>query len=175
MLIVSDEDFELERRKMQGTAPNISRTVIQRGRDNTHELPEELREVVAEIAIEEGTKAASEAFDISNSSIAAYKHGSTSTTTYHKNERVKARQRIADRVHTKLELAIDALTPDKISKVDKATELTTVMKDLASVTEKLTGRIQLTDEDKSKQVHLHLYGPPQKKIESYEIIDVTPE
>lgn len=170
LMIVSDEDFELEKSRYQDKS--IERTIIEKGRGNKAETPQVIREIVAECSINgEKPDVISRNFNVSLSSISAYKNGSTSTSSYDQNNKVSARSRIANKAQGKLLDALNCLTEDKISG-SKATEISSIAKDMSSIVEKLNGRV-IENQNDGPQVHLHLYGPKQKSLEHYEVIDLN--
>jgi len=176
MMIVDEDEWtkELERlEKDDIVQPQISRVIIERGRgeDNTN-VPQPLREVVAEEAIISGdNNSTARTFGISPSSVSAWKHGATSTASYDKNNRVNARERVAQKAERKLIAALNRITSDKLDGVEKVTELSGIAKDMAGIVDKLSPK---HDSDKDKpQVHLHVYSPKIKSVSDFEIIDVT--
>jgi hypothetical protein len=173
LMIVTDEEFVDEKSRYEKPTNNeIKRTVIEHGRGNTKEVPQVIREIVADCAINgEDVKAVSESFKVSPSSISAYKHGATSTSSYDQNHRVKTRDRIADKAQHKVLEALNCLTEEKIGN-SKATEISSIAKDMASVFEKLSGKV-VDNQNDGPQVHLHLYGPKQKTLDHYEVIDLN--
>ena len=103
--IVNNQDFEAELVK-PGVRPQS--TIINlpdKGRGETLEVPDMIRSIVGEDALENGSRATlsegglAKYLGISPSSVSAYKNGSTSTSTYDKpepklNERIGKRKRI---------------------------------------------------------------------------------
>ena len=165
--IVSDEDYEKEKGRCKESS--IERITIEKGRGNGNSnVPPELRELVAECGIIEGNKSTAKAFNVSEASVSAYKHGSTSTATYDKNDRVYARKRVAGRVQSRMLEALNFLTDEKIA-AEYGKNIRSIVKDLAVVAEKFMGK---NEEEKGSQVHLHIYSPKVKSVNDYEIIDV---
>jgi len=171
--IVSDEDFELEKnRYTKEKDTSLAVTISNRGKRG-NEVPQELREVAAEIALETNNDTAAKVFNLSPSSVAAYKAGAISTVDYSDKTKVTARKRIASNVQNKLMEALSELTQDKI-KGSKAKDISGIVKDMAIVHEKLAGRV-MSEEEKGPQVHVHLFAPAVKKLEDSDIIDVIVE
>jgi hypothetical protein len=173
LMIVTDDEFESEKNKYTGETRNeLKRTIIEHGRGEKKEVPQVIREIVADCAINgEKPEVVSKNFNVSPSSISAYKHGATSTSSYDQNHRVKTRDRIADKAQYKVLEALNCLTEEKIGN-SKATEISSIAKDMASVFEKLSGKVNPEAND-GPQVHLHLYGPKQKSLDHYEVIDLN--
>lgn len=169
--IVSEEDFEREINSYNNPG-SVTTTIMERGRGNVKEVPEVLREVIAEEAILGDNKSTAEAFGVSQSSVSAYMRGVTSTANYNsKKKAVTARERIAQRAQSKVMAALRNITPDKLANVEKVTDLATIAKDMANVFDKLSPKDKT---EEKPQVHVHFYRPEQKQIDDYEVIDVTP-
>lgn len=109
------------------------------------EVPESLRKIVGEDAIENGNKSAlafAEALGISPSSVSAYKNGATSTSTYNEpnvelSKHInKTRERLVKKASTKLELTLEELTSEKLSGVS-ATSLSQIARNMASIVKDL--------------------------------------
>lgn len=169
--IISEEEF-LNELAPPKELPKVVH--IERGRGSVKEVPQSIRAFIAGESLN-GARAQelSEAFNISESSISAYKNGATSTASYNKpDENLKAnvdsiKEQISDRAQKKLRIALNALTKDKMQE-SSARELSGVAKDMAVIVEKMTPKTSNDD----VQVVLHLHGPKMKRVEDYEVIDV---
>ena len=152
MGIVSDSDFDLEKKKVirpdsdrESVKPNAipNATVIDmpgkgRGIGNV-EVPNALRQIIGEESVLHGREAGIQlagAFGISPSSVSAYDNGSTSTSSYDKQPNLNhlngSRTRIAKRAMNKLGLALKNITRDKLEGA-KVTELAAVAKDMSAI------------------------------------------
>lgn len=79
-------------------------------------------------------------------------------------ERTKLRTKAYDRLnHT-----LDCLSNEKINKVEKARELTSIAVQLATVADKMLPKDMRSEEN----VHLHIFRPPVKQQSEYEIVEV---
>ena len=137
--IVTDAQFESE---LNGNhqLPEVTELTINHGRPNGRtEIPETIREFIAGEALS-GAPAdeLSESFNISKSSISAYKHSATSTASYHSpNESLvrsnnETRQRIIGPAQSKLIAAIEAITSEKLDKA-KVNIAASVARDMSSI------------------------------------------
>jgi len=79
-------------------------------------------------------------------------------------ERTKLRTKAYDRLnHT-----LDCLSNEKINKVEKARELTSIAVQLATVADKMLPK----DMRQEENVHLHIFRPEVRKQSDYEIVEV---
>lgn len=111
-----------------------------RGKGNV-EIPDGLRKIIGENAVEEGSKETKEltrALGISDSSLSAYKHGATGTSSYnnpsselgsHINQ---TKGRIARKATSKLFKALNLIDHDKLKNEDART-LSGVAKDMSVI------------------------------------------
>ena len=175
--IISDEDFD---REVDNT-PIVMPKIIQMDKPGRSpgdlNVPDSLRRIIGETAIEDGRQDAlelAESFGISASSVSAYTNGATSTKSYNKpNEELISsmndkRLRIANKAQKKLMMTLKHLTSDKLEGAD-AREISGVAKDMASVYDKMQPKADPRD---SVQVQFVLYQPEMKRINDYKIIDV---
>ncbi len=165
MGVVSDEDFEKECKHID----------IVRGRGNKKEVPEAIREIIAEEAIN-GTpvKDLSEEFNVSPSSISAYKNGATSTATYHEpNEKLSkkndiVRDNIVSTARARLMQALTHITPEKMAEAK--------LRDIASVAKDMSAVINNTEpggKSPFEGAQFIFHVPQARKQDDYEVIDVT--
>ena len=170
MGIVDDSAFEAELEKTQAQVVDI-----QKGRGNGHnEVPESLRKIIGENAIEEGSQATKEltrALGISDSSLSAYKVGSTSTTSYHnpqfKDHIDKARERIVKKAKNRLIQSLNAITPDKLAG-EAPKDLAGIAKDMSVIIRNMEPEAEGIKADKA----LIIYAPQLMKEDKFEVIDV---
>ena len=146
------------------------------GRGNKTEVPEVIREIVAEEGIN-GTSnpELAKLFGISESSVSAYKHGATSTASYNqpdpkligRNNSLK--DIIKKRAGRKAALAINSITEHEIANatvVEKATvarQMSAIFKDMS---------IDETSSNKSAPTQIAIFIPPMKQESDYDVIDV---
>ena len=117
--IMSDEDFQLE--LLRNTSGEVKSRNLGRGADKNN-TPQLVRELVAEVALDGASnQAVAEAFDVSPSSVSAYKNGATSCATYNEPQSAlksvvnNKKHQIAEMAHTNIINALRAITPDKVS------------------------------------------------------------
>lgn len=178
MGIVSKAEFDLELQKSieQGKPGQITESthIIQRGRGPTAEVPMGIRKLIASEALSGAThKELSREFGISESSVSAYKNGSTSTASY-KNpneELTKSNREVANRIigkaQQKLIDTIDALTNEKIAD-SKGKELAAMARDMSSVVKNFTPQ-----ESVFNNQQVIIYKPRMHSEESYDVIEVS--
>jgi hypothetical protein len=168
MGIVSEDDFEKEIEKSK-VVP------LSRGRGNSPAVPESLRKIIGENAIEEGsdaTKAMTRALGISDSSLSAYKNGATSTSSYHnpqfKNHIDKARERIVKKARNRLIGSLNAITPEKLKEESP--------RDLAGIAKDMSAIIKNMEPEKSNGElaprALIIFAPQMMREDKFEVIDV---
>lgn len=171
--IISKEDFDKE---VGNNITNISaRSVVitdpAKGRGNKPEVPEEIRNVIAQEALL-GTPVSEIAkeFNISPSSIAAYKNGATSTTTYNEGDKKlkRANNIFKDRIVRRAgKLSITAL--DSIDENDfrnaSLTDKANVAKQMASIVRDMTPEDSRGNESSNVQIVIH--APAMRRDDDY--------
>lgn len=165
--IVSDADFQQEVEK--------SRVIpMQRGRGHNPNVPDSLRKIIGENAVEEGSKATKEmtqALGISDSSLSAYKQGATSTSSYNnptfKPTIDKARDKITKKARSRLLASLNAITPEKL-KDEKPRDLAGIAKDMSAIIKNLEPDVNI---DRPPQA-LIIFAPQMVREEKFEVIDV---
>lgn len=180
MGIVSDEDFDKQLEQLNNKKEVGKVVDIKRGRGiGDKEVPESLRKIIGDTAItdnSEGRKLA-EAFDISNSSVSAYKQGATSTSSYNSpdNELAKhvsnVKDRIATKARSKLIAALNGITPKKLEDV-KVRELAAIAKDMSAVVKNIEPQVQ---EKQDNKVQFVFFAPHVRKEEEYSVIEMRDE
>ncbi len=168
--VVTDEDLQKEQ-------DSVTIEELKRGRGNVNEVPTSLRKVIAETAVEDGNKEAqalADAFNISPSSVSAYKNGAHSTASYDEpNPELKAhvdtkKQKIAKSARSTLLSAIKAITKDKLDTA-KPRDLAGIAKDMASVVRTMEPEIETVEES----VKFVFFAPPMRKPEEFKVIDIV--
>lgn len=149
---------------------------IERGRGNKEETPEVIRNIVAEESIM-GARSAelTRLFNVSPSSISAYKHGATSTKTYYEpNEKLKThtnqvRARITRKANRRLISALDAITPEALADI-KPRDAAAIAKDMSAVIKNIEPAKEHDGADGPKFV---IYAPQLRQENEYNIIHVA--
>jgi hypothetical protein len=174
MLVVDDESFELELNRSMRVAEVVS--LPAKGRNGAKATPDSLRKLIAHDSLNGvPAKELAEAYNVSESSVSAYKNGASSTTTYHepaaglKDYVDLTRDKIKNRAQNKLLLALKHMTEDKIKEV-KPIELSTIAANMSRVVEKMSPKEQTTVNN-----NIVFYSPKQISKENYETIDVMPD
>lgn len=184
--IVNDSDFQLEIDKLNGNSPTttIIKPLYNGGRrEGDKGVPEVLKKIIGENALEEGNKTTQEglsrALGISDSSVTAYKNGATSTKTYNKKERnlesflEMARSKIIKKSSKKLNLALDYITPNSLDGV-KPIDLSNIAKNMSAIIRNLEPPV---DKNNSNIVNngptFIVYAPKMKTEDAYDVMHVT--
>lgn len=177
--ILTEEEFKLEITKANSNGNNRKKSeavvIVERGRGDKAETPESARKLIAELAISgESNADIAREFNISPSSISAYKHGATSTATYDQPEKELTkhnnlvRDRIIRKSRKKLVLALDKITDDKLDNLD-AKGCASIAKDMSTVIRNLEPEIK---PETNLNAQFIFYAPQVKKEIDYPIIDV---
>lgn len=169
MMNVSDSDFELEISRL-----NVDYKTLEAGRGNGKTaVPQEVRKLVASealagISIEE----IKEKYNVSASSISAYKNGATSTSSYHSkdkelannNDRVKTT--ISERAEGVILESIGLLTLERLDKA-KARDIAGIAKDMSAVMSNMKegGNV-------NNGVNITIMVPPVRAEEDFKVIDI---
>jgi len=152
-----------------------------RGRsDGDNNVPSSLRKIIGETSEIDGRASAKElarAFNISDSSISAYANGSTSTKSYHNRERAildhinKRKLKISNRASTKLMVALDAITDEKLNNAK--------LRDIASVASACSAVIRNMEPEPSKMINQNegvqfiVFAPAIVSEDKFDIIDLN--
>jgi hypothetical protein len=189
MGIVSDKDFEQEI-KDSGTelreAPKpipitsiITPADVNRGRkQGDNNVPNALRNTIAQVAVTEGRESAIEMakdFGISESSVAAYSNGATSTASYHKTPNKPivnaAKLRVSTKARGKLLLALNSLTPEKMREA-KAVELSSIAKNMSGIVKDMEPPADKDKEQGENRPQFIVFAPVVRSETMYETIFV---
>lgn len=143
--IVTDDALQSELDRLNGVrkAPEVQ--IVEQEKPGRNEgdvnVPDSLRQIIGETSVLEGRQSAvalANMFGISESAVSAYAKGATSTATYdtptksilsHIN---KSRQRSIKKAQSKLNAALDGITPEKLEEVS-AKDLSCIAKDMSVV------------------------------------------
>lgn len=178
MLLITNQQLEQELSKLTDNKDERAPTKvidIKHGRGNIHAVPDSLRQIIAEEAIN-GTPAKdiSESFGVSESSISAYKHGATSTSSYNepneslikKNDAI--REDISDKARARLMQALEEITPDKMSGA-KLRDVASVAKDMSTIVKNMEPTGPLVQNN----TQVVVYRPRARDEDEYETITVN--
>jgi hypothetical protein len=179
MGIASQEEFELELLKLSNGngSKNGARIVsIEKGRGPKEETPESVRKVIAESAIE-GANASelAKTFNVSESSVSAYKNGATSTASYNEpdkslNKHVNdVKGKIVVRANKKLMRALGNMTDDKFADA-KLRDLAGIAKDMSAIVRNLEPS---KENDSDNKVQFIFFAPQMRKESDYPVIDIS--
>lgn len=174
MGVLNDDDFENEINSF--TKFNSTVIDIVKGRNGVHEVPESLRKIIAEEAIQ-GTSAKEleQIFDVSQSSISAYKKGATSTATYNKPETElkshtnQIKDLITGKAKSKLLSALEHITEDKLKDAPLGV--------LANVAKSMSGVVKDLEPEEVKEKENNgpsyvIYAPQFRDERSFDVIHV---
>lgn len=200
--IVSDDDFEVEKNKLgigiesngQSIAQEndssefdgkdesfIEGTIqeIQRGRgEGSIEVPSQLRALIGISAVEDGNgsaRALARTFDVSDSSLSAYKRGATSTASYNEpNEELinkvnQTRLKISKRAQHRLISALQHITPEKLKDAK--------LRDVAATAQAMSAIIrniepQVESKGNGNNVSFVFFTPKFRPESEYDVITV---
>ena len=148
---------------------------IKRGRGNQLEIPNEIRALVAEEVISGApAKQVSKIFGISESSISAYKHDATSTSSYdNPNQSLKKandsiRTDISDRARGRLLCALDAITEENIGSA-KVKDIASIAKDMSVIVKNMEENTPLNQTNNQ----VIIYRPRMRDEEDFDVITVN--
>lgn len=162
--IVSDADFEREVKDIAlpvilPPAEQLAQIIdIKRGRGHVREIPNVIREIIAEdaIATNKTQKEVASEFGVSPSSVSAYLHGATSTASYDKPDKElqdsnnKVRTDIISSARSRLISALSHITPDKLAEA-KLRDVASVAKDMAAIIKNIEPDIKETEDKRAPQ------------------------
>lgn len=189
--IVNDDEFfkeltELNNDKSESTP--VSEVIEshspepERGRKKGDvNVPDSLRQIIGETALMDGRQAAldlAKDFGISASSVSAYSHGSTSTTSYNEPKQSivshinKARERAIKRASKTLNAALGAITQEKLDYTD-ADKLSGIAKDMSAIIKNLEPQPTSQGGDNVKQPQFVVFAPQFRDERSFESIVVN--
>ena len=145
-----------------------------RGKGNV-EVPDSLRKVIGETSITDGRTEAIELgkqFGISASSVSAYSAGAHSTASYDEtpNKPVinDAKERVARRARTKLMLALNSLTPDKIIN-SSGRNIAAIAKDMSAIVKNMEPDLPKSVTELN-QPQFIVYAPQTKSEDMFDVV-----
>lgn len=140
--------------------------------EGTKNVPEPVRELVAELAINGVPhKEISQALQVSQSSISAYQKGATSTATIDTpverlaNHVKQLKLGIATKAKEKLDSALDNITDDKIKDLS-ANKLGQLARDMSSIVKDMSD----DDTDNERPVQVVFFSPRPTSRNEYDVI-----
>lgn len=188
MGIVSDKDFDIERTKLERSAPEKSPLTIPsptativdvtRGRpEGAVEVPNGLRKLIGEESAINGRASALElaqSFGISPSSVSAYNNGATSTASYdetpNRGHINAAKQRVANKARSRLLSALKHITPEKLENAH-VRDLSGVARDMSAVIKNMEPDLPKSSGEEGKGGPTFIFYSPQfRKEEHYDIV-----
>ena len=178
MGIVNDDDFNSELTNV-GIIKNNEPKIIDiptKGRsEGDTNVPDSLRKIIGEESVIEGRSSAlnlARRFGISPSSVSAYNNGSTSTSSMdespNKPHLIDAKERVSKRARTKLILALNSLTSQKIED-SKARDIAGIAKDMSAIIKNMEPNSDKSIEINNKPQFV-FYAPQVKSEESFDVI-----
>jgi len=137
--VLKEDEFLTELEKLNGKVISSAKVIPakQPGRNGKEETPVAIRKVIAGEPLSAGKELAN-LFNVSESSVSAYKVGATSTATYNTpeiglaNHARSAREKIALRAGKRLSLALNHITDDKLANA-KLSEISGVARDMSTI------------------------------------------
>jgi hypothetical protein len=182
MGIVSDSEFESEHSKLNKTPPksDVKEGVvvdIKRGRGDTPEVPNGLRNLIGITSVNEGRKDALELakqFGISASSTSAYSKGATSTATYDKTPNGGVINGVKEKIQTKarrkMMLALNHITADKL-KDTKPRDLAGIARDMSAIVKDMEPDT-VQSADSNQKAPFVVFAPIIKDERNFEVLVV---
>lgn len=182
MGIVSPEDYEKEqvRLRPQSNKPLAKTEDINKGRGNTPEVPDVVRETIAKCAINgEGTASEiARAFDVSPSSVSAYKVGSHSTTSYNSPDSnlldivTSHKAKISKKARARLISALNFITDEKLENT-KALDLSSIAKNMSAVIADMDPPPAQINQNQQNNVQFVFMAPRVRNETEYATIEVN--
>lgn len=174
--VVAGDEFNKELERLSNGNHIQERVeIIEHGRGHKSEVPESIRKLIAAEAIAGASaKELASTFNVSESSVSAYKNGATSTASYHNkdaslakaNEDVKSD--LSGRAQNKMREALDSIVfPSDI----KPQIASAIARDMSSVIKNMNPEI--ATQINNQQVIV--YKPRMKEEDDYEVLDVGNE
>ena len=183
--LVSPDIFQQELARLgRHPRPSASADIIDipsKGRsEGDVNVPDSLRQIIGEEAVINGRQAALDLaadFGISPSSVSAYTHGATSTTTYHEPSKSiishinKSRDRAIKKASKVMVGALGAITQDKLDYTD-AKDLSGIAKDMSVIIKNLEPQKEVPS-DQSASPQFVIFAPTFRQENSFESITVN--
>lgn len=173
--VVSDDDLEAELDRLSGKRVEIREQPSPGRKEGDVNVPTPLKKVIGETAIEDRSSALAlaEQFDVSPSSVSAYKKGATSTASYDEPHPELAphisqkKDKVAKKARRTLMAAMRHITDSKLESA-KPRDLAGIAKDMSAIVRNMEPENQGDD----NSVKFVFVAPQIRKEESFEVIDV---
>ncbi|SRR5258706_8927296 len=175
--VLTKEQFNKETGRTNSSNEQVRAQVvnIERGRTlGRTEVPQVIRQIVAEEAIENGhSQAVADRFGLSKSSVDAYKIGATSTASYNEPDNALARavnnkkNEISDIARGRLSAALSSLTDDKIDGA-KARDIASIAKNMSAVIKDMEPAVI-----QQNNTQVIIYKPRMRDEDEFDIITVN--
>ena len=176
--VIDSKSFDEELEKLTGITKPVTNIVsIERGRPaGKLEIPESIRKQIASEAIISDLtgKEIAQKYDVSQSSVSAYKVGSTSTTTYNQpnndlvNHVDSVKSDISSNARSRLVMALEQITSEKVAGA-KIKDIAGIAKDMSTVVKNMESPIF----NQQNNTQVIVYQPRQREESDYEIITVN--
>lgn len=186
MGIVSSDDFLKEIDKFKKPVEEKQEDIIpskiidiNKGRGNNNEVPESLRKLLGVEALLTSSKEIIDVVPVSASSISAYKHGATSTASYHNsNPALKShirnkKDRISRRASKVLVNALDTIDEQSLADIGPM-KASIIARNMSSIIKDMSDDNDDNDNEGGKNIQNNIifYSPAMKSEEDFERIHV---
>ena|SRR5688572_20693026 len=165
---IFSEDLEIKEITIADIIKSNDKAIVitdQTGKNRGENKDNLVKEITAIDALELGPTAAAKINGVDVSSATVYSQGENIEDDETRARVLKHKYNIADTATTKLMETLGLFDPNGI---EKQTDIVKAAASLAAIVEKVSSK----DKNAGNEIHLHLYAPKQKKIESYNVIDV---
>jgi len=188
MGLVNDEDFECELNKGSQSNSNWNRAIAEIRESPTKgrapgdvEVPESLRKIIGETSELDGRKEAvalAKMFDISESSVSAYAHGSTSTASYNKpdigidsiqSHINKSKERISNKARSRLFQSLKHITDEKLKEAS-VRDVSQVARHMSAIIKEQEPSVNTSNENNG--IQFIFYSPHIKNEDVFDTITV---
>ncbi len=175
VLTIDQTELELKRFGIAVEAESniVNFNEMKRGRGNKEEIPVSVRSFVASEALSGAdVNQLSKDYNVSKSSISAYKNGATSTSSYNEPDPVltslndNVRARIIGPAQARILKAINSITDDKLNE-SKARDAASIAASLSSVIKNIS-----PDENSGNKTQVNVFVPRKNEEDDYEVIRV---
>jgi hypothetical protein len=138
----------------------------------------EAQEAIGQVAAMTTQQTAADLFGLSQAQTHAYDNGASSSNHVARGEHKqdlkarldKFRELLAAKAAIRLHETLDTLDEDKLRSVKKATNLSRIAKDMATVMRNVEERL---DRNQGDTVHFHVWKPDMKPESSYDVVEAS--
>jgi hypothetical protein len=161
------DDSEIELKEIKDITHDHGKVIVKHeDQGKRHEaIPEIVKEIAAYDSLAIGSSKSAEINGVPQSSASKYGDGKDISDEDTKARIMSTKYNIADTAITKLMETLDLFNPQDI---EKPNDIIKAAGQLAGIVEKVSAK----EREGGNQVHLHLYGPKQRALSSYEVIEV---